>query len=100
VRKTKREWGLEIRKLAEDVLKAHADNPGVATQVAALINSRNDTLSDEHVVEELEGIMNSGKPWRKVIATVSKRKPAGSAYRERMIKEGIAKIRRERAKGR
>jgi hypothetical protein len=32
VRKTKREWGREIRKLVENVLKTHGDKPGVATQ--------------------------------------------------------------------
>jgi hypothetical protein len=67
--------------------ETHGDKPDVATQVAALINSPNSTLSDPRIVEELEGIMELGKPWRKVIATVGNRKTAGSAYRERMIKE-------------
>ena len=97
VRKTKREWSVEIRRLAENVLEVHGKAPGIATQVMALINSRNDTLTDNQIVDEFEAILSSGRPWRRIIATVSKKKAPAAAYRERVIREGVAQIKREQA---
>lgn len=36
--------------------------------VAELINSRNDTLTDAEVIEELNGLLALGRPWAQVFA--------------------------------
>jgi len=59
---------MATRQAAIQALEKHGHDPEVRRQVAALVGSLDDTLSDEIILEELKALENSGKPFQEVFA--------------------------------
>ena len=60
----------EIRNEALTALERHGHDPSICQQVETLLNSIDDTLSDEFVLSELRAINASGHAFSEVIATL------------------------------
>lgn len=60
----------QIREEAIKALKHWEEEVSVCRQVEALVNSLDDTLSDDFILKELRAINASGRPFKKVFATV------------------------------
>ena len=58
----------EIHELARAVLKERWCEREVRLHVEALLGSLDDTLSDEHVLDELRGLKAGGPMFGKIIA--------------------------------
>jgi hypothetical protein len=58
----------KIRDLATAVAETRGDDPEVRRQVVALIDSLDDTLPDEVVLEELKALKEGGPTFRKLFA--------------------------------
>ena len=64
----KEELRRAVADTALEVLQAHGHDPEIRLQVAALIGSLDDTLSDEHILEELKALKAGGPVFSKVFA--------------------------------
>jgi hypothetical protein len=64
----------DMRELAEAIAKERGHDPEIRRQVVALIQSLDDTMSDEFVLEELKALKASGPTFSKVLADNSDNK--------------------------
>lgn len=58
----------EIKALATQVIEKHSGKPDVKLQVAVLLASVGDTLSNDAIFDELTAIEQSGIAWRQTFA--------------------------------
>jgi hypothetical protein len=72
----------DMRELAEAIAKERGQDPDIHRQVIALIQSLDDTLSEEFVLEELKALKAGGPTFSKVFADSSPQpNPANTSQR-------------------
>ena len=64
----KRELRCIVVETAQAVIDARGHDPEVRVQVEALIDSPNDTLPDERVLQELEALKARGPTFQQILA--------------------------------